>query len=94
MNPILDLGRIVNKGITIARGGMYFVECIETMQTIITAAGMATAVLYAVGNYGYRSGKVVYSLFTNSHGQPKTLEINEDDVPDRFKCALTGKVMI
>jgi hypothetical protein len=73
---------------------MYFVDCIETMHKVVTFAGISAASLIAIGSYGYRSGKIVYSVFINSRGKVKQLEINEDDIPDRFKCAITGKVMI
>ena len=64
------------------------------MSTFITMTSIGTAVLYAVGNYSYKGGKLIYNIVTRNDSHTQVTEISEDDVPDRFKCALTGKVMI
>ena len=38
-----------------------------------------------------KGGKLIYRIATGSEAP---IEVSEDDIPDRFKCQITGKVMV
>jgi hypothetical protein len=63
------------------------------MSHFLSLAGIAGYATYCVGSYAYKGGKSIYNLATTRNGVVLMREIDGKDIPDRFKCSLTGKVM-
>ena len=89
-----NIRNLVEIGMRMYKGGMFVAECAEKMSTFVTMLSLTGYGLYAVVNYTYKGSKVMYNIVTRNNSKTHAVEISEDDIPDRFKCQLTGKVMV
>ena len=58
-----NIRNLVGFGITMYQGGMFVAECASTMSTILSMLSIGGYGIYAVGNYTYKGGKLIYQIY-------------------------------